>query len=59
MGVVGSELAALRETVRALDPAFEDVLEKKRQATSLAEGTRETTRLLDDAILKLKADLIQ
>ena len=56
---IGSEVAALRETVRALDPTFDDVLAKKREENSFLETARQAVRLLDDAVMRLKADLIQ
>jgi hypothetical protein len=54
----GSELAALRDTVRALDPTFDGVLAKKRQDRSVLEDARQQAKLLDDAILRLKIGLI-
>jgi len=59
LGAVGSECAALRETVRGLDPTFDEVLEKKREATSMSATSAEIGKMLDDAILKLKDDLIR
>ena len=51
-----NEVAALRETVRGLDPTFSEVLEDRRKQSQ--EDTREivllTLRLLDGIIARLK-----
>lgn len=52
-----NEVAALRETVRGLDPTFSEVLEDRRKQSQ--EDTRaivlQTLRLLGDLIERLKA----
>ena len=55
---MSSELVALRETVRGLDPTFGEVLDNKREK-SPDEAVLQSLRLLDEAIQKLKADLIR
>lgn len=52
-----AELAALRETVRGLDPTFSEVLEERRRefADNQREEVKETIRLCNDLIEKLKA----
>jgi ABC-type nitrate/sulfonate/bicarbonate transport system ATPase subunit len=51
------ELAALRETVRGLDPTFAEVLENRRKeaAKQTAPVVKETVRLLNEIIQRLKA----
>jgi hypothetical protein len=51
-----NEVAALRETVRGLDPTFSEVLEDRRenQAKQSAEVVSQTIRLLDDLIRVLR-----
>lgn len=55
-----NELAAVRETVRGLDPTFADVLATKQKQSQ--EETNEvvltTIRLLDQIIERLKAGVI-
>jgi hypothetical protein len=48
-----SELTALRETVRSLDPTFADVIEQKRNEAE-ARGAAEAARVLDgiDAMIE-------
>jgi hypothetical protein len=55
---IKSELVALRETVRGLDPTFGEVLDAKREKHP-DEALLQSIRLLDQAIQKLKTDLIQ
>ncbi len=52
-----NEVAALRETVRGLDPTFSEVLETKRleSAQAQAEIVKITIRLHDEIIGRLKA----
>lgn len=52
------EVAALRDTVRSLDPTFDEVFESK-YGNLPDEAARQVTQLLDAAILQLKSDLIQ
>lgn len=51
-----NEVAALRETVRGLDPTFADVLEQKRQeaAREQAEVVRLQLALYDHILERLK-----
>jgi hypothetical protein len=48
------ELAAIRETVRGLDPTFSEVLEQKRQENSTAPERIAVLRMLNEIIQKLK-----
>jgi len=57
IAAVGDEVSALRESVRGLDPTFDEVLASKRES-QLGQAARTTVRLLDDAIVRLKSDLI-
>jgi hypothetical protein len=52
-----AELASLRETVRALDPTFANVLDQKRSAVAEinAPAERAVMRTYDEIIAKLKA----
>jgi hypothetical protein len=60
LSAVLNELAALRETVRALDPTFADVLEieQKRAADSTREAVLLQAALLDDVIRKAGVGLL-
>ena len=58
IGVIGSEVAALRETARGLDPAFDEMFARKQEGTSVSEGMSKVVPLLDIAIQRLKAQLI-
>ncbi len=55
-----NEVAALRETVRGLDPTFSEVLEDKGRQSQ--EETREvvslTVALLNDLVARLKAGAV-
>jgi hypothetical protein len=57
LSTVLNEVAALRETVRGLDPTFSEVLEDRRKQSQ--EDTREvvlqTLRLLNEIIHRLQA----
>ena len=57
IAALGDEVSALRESVRGLDPTFDEVLASKRES-QLGQAARTTVKLLDDAIQRLKADLI-
>jgi len=48
------ELAALRETVRGLDPTFSEVLEQKRAENSTAQERIAVLRMLNETIQRLK-----
>lgn len=55
-----SELTALRETVRGLDPTFADVIEQKRNEAE-ARGAVEVARVLrgiDEMIERLKSGYV-
>ena len=51
------EVAALRETVRGLDPTFSDVLEAKRleSAESTSDIVKTTIQMHDEIIRRLKS----
>jgi ribosomal protein L16 Arg81 hydroxylase len=49
------ELAALRETVRGLDPTFSEVLEQKRKENSTVQERIAILRMLNEIIRRLKA----
>jgi len=49
------EVAALRETVRGLDPTFDDVMKQKRKRQSDPDNIAETLALYDDIIARLRA----
>jgi hypothetical protein len=51
---VAQEVAALRETVRGLDPTFSELFEKQRQAQSIAEVESVAVGLLDEIIRRLR-----
>jgi outer membrane protein TolC len=52
-----SELAALRETVKGLDPTFSDVIEQKRkeQADSTRDVVAAQVQLFDEMLRQVKA----
>lgn len=52
-----NELAALRETVKGLDPAFSDVIEQKRkeQADATKEVTSLQVRIFDEIIRRVNS----
>lgn len=54
-----NEVAALRETVRALDPTFADVIEQKRkeQEYQMREVVQQQVALLDDLIRIVKTKI--
>ena len=56
LSAILNELAALRETVRDLDPTFSDVLEarQKEAADSTRKFVRLQVELLDKTILKIE-----
>jgi hypothetical protein len=58
LSLVMDETAALRETVRGLDPTFDDVFEKQKADLSSAEFRRQAAQLYDDLIQLLKAGLV-
>ena len=49
------EVAALRETVRGLDPTFDDVLAQKKQEHSTAQEQVTVLRLLNEIIRRLES----
>lgn len=49
------EIAALRETVRGLDPTFDDVLKRKKKQEANPAKLREIVALYDDIIARLRA----
>jgi hypothetical protein len=57
VAALGDEVSVLRESVRGLDPTFDEVIASKRES-QLGEAARTTVGLLDKAIERLKADLI-
>ena len=56
---VMDEVAALRETVRGLDPTFSDVLNQQRQNQSSADIRLASNQLFDDLIQRLKTDVVR
>ena len=56
IGTLGTEVAALRETVRSLDPAFNEVLARQRALHPDEAGPRVASML--EAAERLKIDLI-
>jgi len=52
------EIAALRETVRGLDPTFDEVLEQKRKENASDEIRRAAVPLLGALVQKLKDGLV-
>jgi len=58
LSAIADEVAALRETVRSLDPAFDEVLASNRESQS-SQAAQQVVHLLDEAIQKLKTELIQ
>jgi hypothetical protein len=58
LSVTLDEVAALRETVRGLDPTFSEVLEQKRKENSTVPERLEMLRLLNEIIRRLKTDVI-
>jgi hypothetical protein len=54
---LGRQVAALRDTVRSLDPTFDEVFEKKYENLR-DEALQRASLMLDPAILKLRNDLI-
>jgi hypothetical protein len=57
---LGAEVTALRETVRALDPSFDEVLAEKRSAEVRTNAPFEAgaTGIYDELIDKLKAGYV-
>jgi hypothetical protein len=54
------ELAALRETVRGLDPTFADVIEHKREEAKTREGdiVARQVQLFDEMLQKVKSGYV-
>jgi len=55
---VMDEVAALRETVRGLDPTFSDVLDVQRKNQSNVAIRRIANQLIDDLIRRLKDEVV-
>jgi hypothetical protein len=54
ISLVLDEVAALRETVRGLDPTFSEVLEQKRKESSTAQERVAVLRSMNEIIQRLK-----
>jgi hypothetical protein len=48
------EVAALRETVRGLDPTFDEVLAQKKEENSTAQEQKAVFQFLNEIIRRLK-----
>jgi hypothetical protein len=54
-----SELVALRNSVRGLDPTFDEVLKQKQSEIPSLENAREIIAPIDEAIARLKVELLR
>lgn len=54
---IARQVAALRETIRPLDPTFDEVFEQKYENLP-DEALQKVIRMLDASVQKLKSDLI-
>jgi hypothetical protein len=58
VSILIDEIAALRETVRALDPAFDEVLARKREENSSDAIRKASARKHNEIVRRLKDELI-